>query len=261
MSSAVSGTVSASTSRSTPLTSAVVAGPATPSAASTRVFGVSVSVSVSIAAASQTDATSQTQEGSQVLATLQQTQQALRDQNKKDAAAKLDEAVKELSLLKLLGTTIEGAREAVKLAKQVAAAVTEYSAAGGTPSASATAAAAGLSSTDQATSGTSNGATASTTNATANTASAQQDPFYTIAAAVLTALRKFLKKTLADLQNSSDPTIRAEARKLGRAFDKVLSSLDAASTTSGQDSTTTGSGSGATLTAAATIGVSVDLVA
>lgn len=250
MSSAVSATAAVSASQSS-LASSSVGGSgiantgAAPAAATTEAFGVSVSIDISIAASTQTTSSSTTQDGTQVLATLQQSQESVRDHNKKDAAAKLDEAVKELSLLKLLGNTIAGAREAVKLAKQIAAAVKEYADAGGTPAASAiSVAGTGLTQADAVT-------------------SAQRDPFYAIAGAALSSLQKFLKKTLPSLLNSTDPAVRAEARRLAREFHKAESSIDGTDTSTNQNAASTaatiGNLSAATVAVAASASISVNL--
>ena len=227
-------------------------------------FGVSVSVSVSLAAITQTFSSSQVaQDGEKVLATLQQSQQSVREQNKEEAAAKLDEAVKELSLLKILGNTVDGAREAVKLAKQIADAVKEYAAAGGSSSANTVSAIAADLSQSAGTIGDTGTTSASAPAASNKLATAQQDPFYAIAGAALAALQKYLKKTLPALQESSDPRTRAEARKLAREFNKAVDSVDAVELTPGQTPASTADSGGTTsgTTLAIAIAASVDLVA
>jgi len=105
----------------------------------------------------------QAQEGQQALATVEQTTAEAQDFLKNDAKAKLQIALNELKLLKLLGNTPAGAKEAAQIAKQIADASSEYAAGGGADIDSADGAAAG------ATDGTADGSTAAAGNATAAT--------------------------------------------------------------------------------------------
>ncbi|MEI9985296.1 MAG: hypothetical protein WDN69_20130 [Aliidongia sp.] len=107
----------------------------------------------------------QTQNGQLALATVEQTAAEARDFLKNDAKQKLQIALNELKLLKLLGNTPAGAKEAAQLAKQIADASSEYAAGGGASAA------------DDATTGDADGtpdtgtvAGASTTGATAGSA-------------------------------------------------------------------------------------------
>lgn len=184
----------------------------------TSALSATVSVDVSVAQAgggpfgaaytlaggTQTAAGEREQDGLKALATLKQSEQESKDFDKKAAAEQLDLAVKELALLKLLSGA-PGASEAVRLAKQIAAAVQDYAGAGGQ---SATAAA-----------------------PTAATAAGgaipldQQDPFYAVADAALASLRKYLHKTLPPLLSSPDRKTRAEAQQLGEQFDAAAGAV------------------------------------
>jgi hypothetical protein len=246
------------------------------------VFGLAVSVAPSAQTAA---ATQRAQDGLNAIATLKQSAQQAHDFNKSAAGTKLALAIKELALLKLLGNGIAGAREAVKLAKEVADAVSLYATGSGgdtgtfsdiatasdTPAASAPAGSAGAGVTGAAgdttidpgetatavaapvdapavqdagagadpataTSGTPATGIAATPPASLPTAATtQQDPFYALANAVLAELKKYLKKVLPPLQNSPDPKVKAEARRLGRDFDKAVDTIQEAEQTSTAD--------------------------
>jgi hypothetical protein len=268
MSATISPAVSSAASPNSAVPSAPRGGaPNTAATDAASGFAFSVSISVSVGAAIQTAASStQAQDGSQALATLQQAQQAVRDATRSDAAAKLDEAIKELSLLKILGNTLAGASEAVKLAKQIAAAAKEYAAAGGASPGSLSTVSSDLARVTAALGDIGTTANDPTDAASAQTA-AQQDPFYGIAGAALAALRKYLQKTLPPLQNSSDPKTRAAARQLGKEFAHAENAIDEAEASGGQTAgaTDTSGASDATTVAAvavaATASVTVDLVA
>jgi hypothetical protein len=219
-------------------------------------FGVAVSVDdgTQTAAASQRE-----QDGLKALATLKQAAQQARDFNKKSASEKLALITRELALLKLLGTGIAAARQAVDLAKQVAAAVSLYAGSGGdagaagvtAPSAGApsdSAPADGAADTGLIASASPDLAGASDPEATADAAGSgsptapsgatppaagsataatatQQDPFYALANAVIAELKKYLAQILPSLQNSADPKVRAEAGRLSTRFDKLVATI------------------------------------
>ncbi len=107
----------------------------------------------------------QAQEGQQALATVEQTAAEAQDFLKNDAKAKLQIALNELKLLKLLGNTPAGAKEAAQIAKQLADASSEYAAGGGADIDSAGGAAAGATDGTDGSSATAGDAAAATSGA------------------------------------------------------------------------------------------------
>jgi len=165
--------------------------------------------------------------------TLQQSQAELKTSQKAEASKRLQLLVKELALLKLLGTGIAAARQAVSLAKQISSAVQQYAGAGGTDDSVLSA----LSSADSASSTT----PTSTDTSTASTATTQdptgQNPFYALADAALAELRKYLKRILPDLQASPDKKTRKEALSLSTEFDAAATASAAAEQSAGGTAT------------------------
>jgi hypothetical protein len=254
---------------STPSTSSSTGGQTSPFAAGTGgvdAFGVAVSVD----SATQTAAASQReQDGLKALATLKQAAQQARDFDKKSASDKLALITRELALLKLLGTGIAAAREAVDLAKQVAAAVSLYAGSGGDASAASVAApsadalidsaptdgavssgqnassspdlavasgtAASTDAAESASPTTPSGAAPSSASAPTAVAATQQDPFYGLANALIAQLKKYLAQILPSLQTSADPKVRAEAGRLGKQFDKLVAAIQGTEPASSSD--------------------------
>ena len=213
-------------------------------------------------------ASAQLQDGQQALATVEQTAAEASDFLKNDAKQKLQIALNELKLLKLLGQTPAGAKEAAQLAKQIADAASEYAAGGGadpadsadastaagdaadatdgtaatgsdgtaasataTPSSAATAAA---SSSTTAATGTAGTSSTAATGSTAQAASsngltpADQDPFFQEVQAALKELKKYLQKTLPALEASPDEKTRKLARKVEKSFNESVAQIASA---------------------------------
>lgn len=156
--------------------------------------------------------------------TLQQSQAEFKTSQKAEASKRLQLLVKELALLKLLGTGLAAAREAVSLAKQITAAVQQYAGAGGTDDSVLSA----LSSADAAKSATPTSTDASTASGTTAQDPTGQDPFYALADAALAELRKYLKRLLPNLQASPDKKTRKEALSLSAEFDAATAASAAA---------------------------------
>jgi hypothetical protein len=164
-------------------------------------FGVAVVVDLSV-----TDSQSASLEDlRQAIGALRQEQQQSRQFQKSAAARKLDEAIRELGLLKLFGSGLAAAKQAVQISKQIASAVQDYAAAvngGGSATAdSADTAAAALSA---------------------------QDPVIAEANEALAWLRNYLGKLLPGLRASSDGKTRAVADDLKRQFDAAEAAAQAA---------------------------------
>jgi len=210
----------------------------------------------------------QAAEGQQALATVEQTAAEARDFLKNDAKAKLQIALNELKLLKLLGNTPADAKEAAQIAKQLADASSEYVEGGGADigtadSADATDGASADASTTAATGGATSAATtadgadvsaqaaaalvsgasqttasadaqSSTTHGSATAASnqgltpAEQDPFFELVQAALKELKKYLLKTLPALEASSDKKTRETAKKAEESFNESVGQIGAA---------------------------------
>jgi hypothetical protein len=165
---------------------------ATPVAASatTSGFGNAVVLSANISSAAPSPLVASLQSA---ITTLQQTATEAKDFNKNAAAQRLELALKEIALLRLLQPGLPAAREAVRLAKQIQSAVEDYQAAGG-----------------------SDGEPAS------------EDPFLTAASAGLNELQQFLKRLLPVLKNAPDARTRGEAAALGDSFDTAEAAITAA---------------------------------
>lgn len=210
----------------------------------------SESVTISIGQGSSTNASSltsgalqaQTQSGQQALATVEQTATEARDFLKNDAKKKLAQAEAELKLLKLLGNSAAGAKEAAQIAREIADAATQYAEGGGAADAAATgtsstgadataASAPAASSQNAAAQGAAGQSATAPTNAAAGSAAAgtaaaltpaQQDPFYQSVEAALAELKKYLQKTLPALETSSDKKTRKTAKEVAESFDQSL---------------------------------------
>jgi hypothetical protein len=168
---------------------------ATVASASGRSFGAAVAIDLSQAGA----APSRTlQDLQSAIALLKQADEQSRDVQKRAAAQQLALAVKELALLKLLGNGLSGAREAVRLARRIAAAVQDYAAAG------------------------CGGAVASVASLAA------ADPFYATASAALSQLRTYLGDVLPALQASPDRKTRRAAGTLQQDFQAADATISAA---------------------------------
>ena len=176
------------------------------------VFGAAVEIDLSVTAqtgAAQTGAAPATataagnSAGQQALNTVENSNAQARAFPKHLAAQKLDQAVKELTILKLLGSGPAAAKEAAKIAKEIGDAVKDYT-----------------------------GAQQAQFQAgdIASVPDPSTDPFLQVATAALGEVGKFLKKTLPALENSSDPKARDAARKARHEFDKATTELQNAET-------------------------------
>jgi hypothetical protein len=199
------------------------------------VFGEAVTIDVSLTqSASQSGAsssasaaeTTQDQDLQQAVNTLKSGQQEIESQQKKEAAQKLVLAAEELEFLKLLGTGIEAAQQAVKIAKDVQSAVQQYAGAGSTATTAASTAAA----SDAADSTASTAAAAGTTGSTTTAAS-------TAAAASATAAASTATTGIDDTA-TGDTATGSTAAAASTAAGTTASSTTASSTTG---SSTTGS--------------------
>jgi hypothetical protein len=188
------------------------------------------------------------------------------------AAKQLEDAIKQLQLLKLLGDPAKGAKEAARLAKQIGNAATAYAGANpaggsatGTLLASnqqasdaraagaeqAVATAAGLAtapadpSAAPGSAAASSGDAAATTAAVAAVASSPADAavlatlvsspgdFFAAAEAALGEIQKYLSKVLVELRASPNKADRDEAKRAGDTFDKAVGDTLAAAQASG----------------------------
>lgn len=185
-------------------------------------------------------ASAQLQEGQQALATVEQTAAEASDFLKNDAKQKLQIALSELKLLKLLGQTPAGAKEAAQLAKQIADAASEYASGGGADpadsanasaatgdAADATAAAAAATPSSTATDAASPSTAAQAASSNGLTP-ADQDPFFQEVQAALKELKKYLQKTLPALEASPDEKTRKLARKVEKSFNESVAQIASA---------------------------------
>ncbi len=169
---------------------------------------------------------------------------------KAEARKKLDLAVKQLALLKILQPGLKSAREAAKIAKTVSDAAKEYAAAERAaaaidpsdlptaPTSDAAAGPAGSSQSDISAAqippqgadpaqkgadapGSSAGSSAES-GATASPSPLPEDSFFKTANGILGELKKYLRKTLPALLASQDRKIREEAAKIRDAFNKSV---------------------------------------
>jgi hypothetical protein len=167
------------------------------------IFGAAVEIDISVTAQSSSTAAADAtpSAGQKALATIEQSNAQARAFPKQLAAQQLDHAVKELTILKLLGSGPKAVKEAGKIAKEIGDAAKAY----------------GGAEQDQLQAGDISSIPDPTT-----------DPFYQVANAALDEVNKFLKKTLPALENSTDPKTRDVARKAKHEFDKATTELQAA---------------------------------
>jgi hypothetical protein len=157
-----------------------------------------VAVVLDVGTATTTGTTSTDAKGQQALATLKATAAEAKAFPQKDAKDRLARALAELKLLKLLGGGTAGAQQATQIAKQIAAAATEYSEAGGSSS------------------------TATTAPTTAAAALNTTDPFFLTADGALSQLRKYLQQVLPPLEESKDKKARDAARQARAGFNQAV---------------------------------------
>ena len=165
------------------------------------VFGAAVVIDISVAASAGTGTGTATtaagkllSEGQSAITTLQATQKQSKDMDKATAGEQLMLALKEIELLKLLSPGLPAAREAVRLAKQINAAVQNFVQAGGDV------------------------ADSDAFGATLQADGIDSDSFFDAAQEGLADLKKFLDQQLPPLLASNDPKKRKEATTLGQEF-------------------------------------------